>query len=89
MHKTLAQKRWVTCAQLVYSRWVACVQRQHFFHSPFLSAKAVGKNPYFSAEKYPVLQHVNAHLFCSDQSVNPQLSTLYTGLITTTTTYIN
>lgn len=89
MPKTAARERWVTCVQLVYSRWVGLGKSSQLFHPPFLSPKTVGKNPEFSAEKYAHNTPPNAHLFCSDQSVNPQLSTPSTGLITTTTTYIN
>jgi hypothetical protein len=88
MPKTAQHGRWATCVQHVYSQWFDLSKSARFIHSSELSSMAVGKYPDLYPPPYTALPMTNAHLFYSISSVVSDLSTLYTELTITTTTYI-
>lgn len=88
MPRTAPHGRWATCVQLVYTRWFPSGKTRSFIHPASPSLKAVGKNWWLSPKTYPACTLARAQLLYAISSVTPDLSTLYTELTITTTTYI-
>jgi hypothetical protein len=89
MPKTASRKRWATCVQRVYGRWLAGGQIAGFIHLQVLVSRRRGINWHVIPVDPAFFPSAFAHLFYSNLSVQSYLSPLYTGPITTTTTYKN